>query len=183
MDVLGQPVLVLNATYVPVAIRTVRDAIVLLLLNKAELIKDEKNLLIRSEKLKLSAPRIILLTDYYKVPRKRHKLSRENIFLRDNYECVYCRRKLPTSRLTLDHVIPKSRWEEIAKERKPAEYHTWENLVTACRDCNTKKGNKLLHELKWELPENRSTNRRRIPLFSVSDQLAEKFGWAEYIRT
>lgn len=139
MDVLTQPVLVLNATYVPVAIRTVKDAVILLILRKAELIKDEKSHFIRSEKLKLSTPRIILLTDYYKVPKRKHKLSRENIFLRDDHECVYCRRKLPSSKLTLDHVIPKSRWEEIPREKKPKDYHTWENLVTACRDCNTKK--------------------------------------------
>ncbi|MGJ4746408.1 HNH endonuclease [Leptospira sp. SA-E8] len=183
MDVLTQPVLVLNATYVPVAIRTVKDAVVLLILRKAELIKDEKSLFIRSEKLKLYTPRIILLTDYYKVPKRKHKLSRENIFLRDDHECVYCRRKLPSSKLTLDHVIPKSRWEEIPREKKPKDYHTWENLVTACRDCNSKKGNKLLQELKWEVPENRSTNKRRFPQFSVSTQLVEKFGWADYIRS
>ncbi|EPG67659.1 HNH endonuclease [Leptospira wolffii] len=183
MDVLAQPVLVLNATYVPVAIRTVKDAIILLVLNKAELVKDEKALLIRSEKVRFTAPRIILLTGYYKVPKRKHKLSRENIFLRDNHECVYCRRKYPSSRLTLDHVIPKSRWNEIPKDKKPLDYHTWENLVTACRDCNSKKGNKLLHELKWEIPENRSTNKRRFPQFSVSEQLAEKFGWEDYIRS
>lgn len=183
MDVLTQPVLVLNATYVPVAIRTVKDAVILLILRKAELIKDEKGLFIRSEKLKLATPRIILLTDYYKVPKRKHKLSRENIFLRDDHECVYCKRKLPSSRLTLDHVIPKSRWDEIPREKKPKDYHTWENLVTACRDCNSKKGNKLLQELKWDMPENRSTNKRRFPQFSVSTQLVEKFGWADYIRS
>ncbi|PJZ68287.1 HNH endonuclease [Leptospira perolatii] len=182
MDVLAQPVLVLNATFVPVGIRTVRDAIVLLILNKAQLIRDEKDLWIRSERIKFTTPRIILLTNYYRVPSKRHRLSRENIFLRDNHECVYCGRRLPASKLTLDHVIPKSRWHEVPETSKPGTYHTWENLVTACRECNTRKGNRLLHELKWEIPEKRSTNKRRIPHFSVSDQLAEKFGWADYIR-
>ncbi len=94
MDILAQPVLVLNAGYVPIGIRSVKDALILIILEKAQLIKDDKNFLIRSEKLKFTAPRIILLRDYYRVPPRKDRVSRENIFQRDNYHCVYCRKKI-----------------------------------------------------------------------------------------
>ncbi|WP_080442867.1 HNH endonuclease, partial [Leptospira interrogans] len=126
--------------------------------------------------------RIILLRDYYKVPPRKDKVSRENIFQRDNYHCVYCGKKFPSSKLTLDHVIPRSRWEHVPKKERPKEFNSWENLVAACKNCNTRKGNKLLTELKWNLPEeNRVTPKLRFPLFSITDQQAEKFGWREYI--
>ncbi|EMM73167.1 hypothetical protein LEP1GSC038_1393 [Leptospira weilii str. 2006001855] len=80
----------LNAGYVPIGIRSVKDALILIILEKAQLIKDDKNFLIRSEKLKFTAPRIILLRDYYRVPPRKDRVSRENIFQRDNYHCVYC---------------------------------------------------------------------------------------------
>lgn len=140
MDILAQPVLVLNAGYVPIGIRSVKDALILIILEKAQLIKDDKSLFIRSEKLRFTAPRIILLRDYYKVPPRKDKVSRENIFQRDNYHCVYCGKKFPSSKLTLDHVIPRSRWEHVPKKERPKEFNSWENLVAACKNCNTRKG-------------------------------------------
>ncbi|KAJ8448572.1 hypothetical protein Cgig2_012216 [Carnegiea gigantea] len=68
----------------------------------------------------------------------RNTLSRKNLFYRDDYMCQYCS---ATSNLTVDHVVPISqggKWE-------------WENLVTACAKCNSRKGKKTLEEAKMNL--------------------------------
>jgi len=70
----------------------------------------------------------------YVTPRKttRLKFSRENIYLRDGYTCQYCAQTFPPKQLTLDHVVPASKFG-----RKD-----WTNVVTACRACNHRKGNR-----------------------------------------
>ncbi len=70
----------------------------------------------------------------YVNPRRhaRIKFSRENIYLRDDYTCQYCGERQPARELTLDHVVPASK--QGKKE--------WENMVTACRTCNHRKGNR-----------------------------------------
>lgn len=60
------------------------------------------------------------------------RLSRQNIFLRDDHMCQYCLKKLPEKRLTIDHVIPLSKGGR----------HEWTNVVTACSHCNNRKGDK-----------------------------------------
>jgi|SRR5690242_19139088 5-methylcytosine-specific restriction endonuclease McrA len=59
------------------------------------------------------------------------RFSRSNVLLRDGHTCLYCQRRLPSSQLTLDHVIPRSQGGQ----------RSWENIVTACRPCNAKKAN------------------------------------------
>ncbi|MCE9499736.1 MAG: HNH endonuclease [Leptospira sp.] len=181
MDVLSQPVLVLNSGYMPVGIKSVRDAICMVLMEKADIIKEAANLFIRSEKLKLPAPRIILLINYNHLPKRKIRLSRQNILIRDNHTCSYCAKQLSASKLTLDHIIPKSRWAEIQKDRKATDFNSWENIVTACKECNTKKGSKLLSELKWKLPPIKKLDPRLTPLLFVSNKTAEEFGWNEYL--
>lgn len=63
--------------------------------------------------------------------------SRKNIFLRDNYMCQYCGKQCDANNLTYDHVIPKSRWNNNGMSPT-----CWTNIVTACVQCNRKKGNK-----------------------------------------
>ena len=118
MDVLSQPVLILNAGYMPVSIRSVRDAVCMLLLDKAEIIKAAEDVYIRSEKLKIPVPHIIALATYHNLPRKKLRVSRQNILERDNFTCVYCGKQPGHSKLTMDHIIPRSRWNEIQKENE-----------------------------------------------------------------
>ena len=92
-------------------------------------------------------PHVIRLVHYVRVPRTvKRKISRRALFARDNWRCVYC--GTSTGRLTLDHVIPRSKGGDS----------TWENVVTSCAPCNLRKGNRLLHEAHMELP-----NRPRPP--------------------
>ncbi len=81
-------------------------------------------------------PSIIVLAAFDRLPRKEVKFSRENIFQRDNHLCQYCRKKFDTRELNLDHVIPRDKGGVTS----------WENVVTSCISCNTKKGNKLPNE-------------------------------------
>jgi 5-methylcytosine-specific restriction endonuclease McrA len=69
-------------------------------------------------------------------------LTRENIFKRDNYTCVYCGYNDNTRKLTIDHVIPQSKGGP----------NTWDNLVTACGKCNGEKADLTLEEFGKEIP-------------------------------
>lgn len=118
-------VLVLNSSYEPIHITNWKRAVVLLLKEKAQALSN----------------RVIRLVNYVKLPLSRilsTKPSRQMIYKRDNHTCQYCG---STSRLTIDHVIPRCRGGE----------DTWENLVVACSSCNTKKGNTLLEQTNMKL--------------------------------
>lgn len=128
-------VLVLNASYEPLNITSWRRAVVLLIKGKAEQLENNKTLIYYHFPL----PSVIRLRHYVRVPYKRIPLTRRNILERDCYTCQYCNAQ--TEKLTLDHVIPRSRGGG----------DTWENIVTACVKCNIKKGNRTPKEAKMNL--------------------------------
>ena len=76
---LNSPVLTLNTGMVPIDICNVREAITLQVLNKAEAIKVDENQRIRSQYLSLPLPRVIMLVNFHKIPRKKVIHSRLNI--------------------------------------------------------------------------------------------------------
>jgi 5-methylcytosine-specific restriction endonuclease McrA len=120
--------LVLNASYQPLCVVPVRRALVLALKGKAEVLHTN-GLVFRSELLEISAPSVVRLHYFVKVPyRSRASLSRRAVLVRDNFECQYCGRPAEN----VDHVIPKSR----------GGLHTWDNVVAACRPCNSRKENR-----------------------------------------
>ena len=127
---IGGRVLVLNATYEPINVCTVRRAVVLLLKEKAELIERGRHEL-RSESSTLARPVVIRLVTYVKVPRDAHrrKITRRAVFARDSWTCQYCGSR---SNLTVDHVIPRSKGGESS----------WENIVASCAPCNRRKGDR-----------------------------------------
>lgn len=96
---------------------------------------------IRCVKFELAVPRIIRLLFYDRLPRRPVKLNRRNIFARDRSRCQYCGAKFPTSELSLDHVIPRSRGGEVS----------WTNIVCACVKCNVKKGGRTPKEAHMKL--------------------------------
>ena len=131
----GSRVLVLNATYEPINVCTVRRATVLLLKARAELLERGEGA-IHSERLEIDRPCVIRLQRYVRIPRDVHrrKITRKAVLARDAYTCQYCGRE--ASGLTVDHVIPRSRGGESV----------WENIVASCAPCNRKKGNRLPRE-------------------------------------
>jgi 5-methylcytosine-specific restriction endonuclease McrA len=132
------PVLLLNANYEPLNVCTTRRALGLLMTGKAEMIANGRGY-IHTVRLSVPRPSVIRLGYMVKRPRPKVKLTKQEIFRRDNYTCQYCavRRK----GMTVDHVIPRYRGGR----------HTWKNLVTACPECNRKKGGRMLSEARMSL--------------------------------
>ena len=128
---MGGRVLVLNATFEPINVCTVRRAVVLLLKEKAELLERGRWEL-HSESSTLARPVVIRLVTYVKVPRDAHrrKITRRAVFARDSWTCQYCGSR---SNLTVDHVIPRSKGGSSS----------WENIVASCAPCNRRKGDRL----------------------------------------
>jgi len=134
-----QHVLVLNASYEPLNVCSVRRAYVLVYKGKAEVIERLEQPL-RSATTSFAWPHVIRLVHYVRVPRAvKRKISRRALFARDGWRCAYC--GTSNSRLTLDHVQPRSRGGESI----------WENVVAACAPCNLRKGNRTLEESGMEL--------------------------------
>ena len=136
--VLASPVLVLNLNYVPINVSTVRRAIILLSKGKAELLENHPGA-VHTIAARMDAPSIIRLVYLVKRPFAPRKLSKKEIFLRDQYTCQYCGKRSPD--LTLDHVVP----------RRQRGAHTWENVVTACSRCNLHKAGRTPAEANMRL--------------------------------
>jgi 5-methylcytosine-specific restriction endonuclease McrA len=125
-------VLVLNASYEPINVCTVRRATVLLLKERAEIL-ERSTWSLHAETVTIRAPVVIRLTTYVRVPRDAHsrKITRRAIFARDRWTCQYCGRE--RSSLTVDHVIPRCKGGRSS----------WDNIVTCCAPCNRRKGDRL----------------------------------------
>jgi 5-methylcytosine-specific restriction endonuclease McrA len=132
-------VLVLNATYEPINVCTVRRAVVLLLKEKAELV-ERSEWQLHSATSQMSRPVVIRLVSYVKIPRDTHrrKITRRAVFARDDWTCQYCGSR---SNLTVDHVVPRSKGGGS----------TWDNIVASCAPCNRRKGNALLRQSGMQL--------------------------------
>lgn len=142
-------VLVLSSSYQPISKTSIEKAICLIYLGKAYSIKDSDKVL-RSVTTEIKIPLILVMPDAKYVKRRDIAFSKRSIFKRDGYACVYCGES-SKEQLTLDHVIPRNRWEEIKKARGvDFALNSFENCVTACRTCNQRKSNHLLSELGWE---------------------------------
>lgn len=139
--VLGQRVLVLNSSYEPLQLISTRRAVVLLLQEKAEVIEAAQQQL-RAQGFAIGVPLVIRLVRYIKIPRRmRLPCSRRGILARDRETCQYCGTQPGRIHLTIDHVMPRSR----------GGLTTWENVVTACRECNHRKGGRTPEEANMAL--------------------------------
>ncbi len=128
----------LNASFEPLNVCTVRRAHVLVYKGKAEMVEQLRQPL-RSAEDTFPWPHVIRLVHYVRVPRAvKRKISRRALFARDGHRCVYCG---SSGRLTLDHVVPRSRGGDSV----------WENVVTSCAPCNLRKGNRLPEEIEMRL--------------------------------
>ena len=130
-----QHVLVLNASYEPLNVCTVRRAHVLVYKGKAEVV-ERLDKPLRSSTGSFIWPHVIRLVHYVRVPRAiQRKISRRALFARDGWRCAYC--GTTNGRLTLDHIVPRSKGGESI----------WENVVTACAPCNLRKGDRTLEQV------------------------------------
>jgi 5-methylcytosine-specific restriction endonuclease McrA len=110
-----------------------RRAVVLVLKEKADIVASN-GVVFRSERVELPAPSVVRLRYFVNVPYKAHAaLTRRAVFARDGWVCQYC----GNAAENVDHVLPKSRGGG----------HVWDNVVAACRRCNSRKENRLPHEV------------------------------------
>jgi 5-methylcytosine-specific restriction endonuclease McrA len=139
-------VLVLNKSFLPVQITTVRRAFCLLYAGIAKAVNSQYETFdfdswrqvrveINDDAIGLvdrmiKVPRVILLIAYDRVPKRRVRFSRHNIFARDKNTCQYCGKRFATSDLNLDHVVPRSQGGVTS----------WGNVVCSCHRCNRLKG-------------------------------------------
>ena len=112
----------------------------MLCVGKVEVVKSYDRML-RAVSWTLQMPAVVRLTSFVKRKRVRIAMTRQNIFLRDDYQCQYCLKRLPARELTRDHVVPRSKGGGM----------TWENIVAACVDCNRDKGCRTPAEARMPL--------------------------------
>jgi 5-methylcytosine-specific restriction endonuclease McrA len=152
MSVLQERVLVLNRSWRPISVTSVRNAVTLVCQDAAKFVDPESYAtfdfeswkdaaafardavrFLRGSSWKILVPEVIVLSRYNGINKRQVKFSRRNIYHRDRNTCQYCGRTFRTQELTLDHVLPRSRGGRS----------TWENVVVACCDCNRRKDDRM----------------------------------------
>jgi 5-methylcytosine-specific restriction endonuclease McrA len=132
--------LLLNVTYEPLRVISWQKAITLLTLGKVEVIA-EYDREIHSVSFRIKLPSVVRLLRLVKWRSGPVKFSRRNIYARDHEKCQYCGKNLHRQEITYDHVIPKSQGGDTS----------WDNVVTCCLDCNSKKGGRTPHQAGMKL--------------------------------
>jgi 5-methylcytosine-specific restriction endonuclease McrA len=195
-EALSDHVLVLNRSWLAIHVVTVRRAFGLLLRDLAEAIdtddgsytgydftswvelsearrdflSDDGEDYIRTVRHHIRAPKIVRLLFYDRIPKRQVKLNRRNIYARDGNRCQYCGRRYPTSELSIDHVLPKSR----------GGLTTWDNVVCCCTDCNVKKGGRTPRETGARLVR-KPAKPRRSPLVTVKLRRDKYQSWRQFL--
>ncbi len=133
--------LVLNHSYEPLQVVGWQRAVTLLFQGKAEVI-EEHDTEIHSISFSMKIPSVLRMLSMVRLKRRVPvKFTRANIFARDGCKCGYCGEKFPTEELTFDHVVP------VAAGGKK----TWENIITACVDCNSRKAGRTPQQAGMKL--------------------------------
>jgi 5-methylcytosine-specific restriction endonuclease McrA len=160
---LNQNVLVLNRLWQAVNICSARRAFSLLYLGEAQVVDSQSgdyqtfnfkqwhdfsqshvssdHEVVHTISFKIRVPKIIVLLMFDRMPKKEVKLTRQNVFDRDQNTCQYCGKTLDRKDLNIDHVVPRDKGGTT----------TWENVVCSCIPCNTRKSNHLPHEIGMKL--------------------------------
>jgi len=193
---LGLSVLVLNRSFVAVHVTNVRRAITLLFRELAEVVHVEdghygaysfdswrelsemeaalgeglEHDWIRGVGYQLRAPRVIRLMECDRGPRQGLRFNRRNVFARDGNRCQYCGRNYPTSELSLDHVMPRSRGGDTS----------WENIVCACVACNVRKGGRTPQEARMQLIR-QPVKPKRSPLLALKLGNPKYASWKSFV--
>ena len=118
--------LLLNADMQPVSLLPLstvdwQEAIRYMVLDKVEVLSWHDDWIVHSAVWETRVPAVIMLKEYQR-PKHTMRLSKRNVFLRDQYECQYCGVEVTEQTATLDHVHPVSKGGKTS----------WENSTTAC---------------------------------------------------
>lgn len=164
-------VLVLNSSYLPINVVDWKRAVCLVHTGKAEVLSQD-NVIIRSPSTEIFKPTVVRLLCYNKIPNTTTKFNRMGVFTRDRFTCQYCGKKLPVDKLTVDHVTPKRFGGKT----------TWDNVVTCCVPCNTKKSDRTPQQSGMKLlSQPKSTY--YAPYLMIKKMFSDKHleKWAPYI--
>jgi len=118
----------------------------------------------------IPVPRVIVLIHYDRVPRRHVRFSRVNIFSRDRFTCQYCEIRLPRAELNLDHVVPRAQGGRT----------TWENVVCCCVSCNRRKGGRTPEQAGLRL-QSRPVRPRWTPLMSLAVSSVRYHEWRPFL--
>jgi 5-methylcytosine-specific restriction endonuclease McrA len=162
-------VLLLNASFEPLRVITLRRAIGLIVAGKAEVLAEGSGE-IHSEWLTLPVPAVVRLRYMVKVPfTSTIPLSRRAVLVRDARHCQFTHCERPAA--TVDHVVPRSRGGT----------HEWTNVIAACSQCNARKGDKTLQELGWRLRRPPLAPRGAIVLLTAAGVAEPPKIWAQFL--
>lgn len=161
--------LLLNQSYEPVNAIPWKRAICLIMLGKAETVEEYERE-VRSAKKSFRIPAVVRLVSPFRRHKKRVKFSKQHVFARDRWKCQYCGQKKPADELTQDHVVPKSRGGKTC----------WENIVTACRACNTTKANRTPQESGMR-PMTVPQKPDWVPVFAIKTSQAMPEQWKNFV--
>ena len=188
---LDRQVLVLNRLWQAINVCSVRRAFTLLSAGQAQVVDadEDRNFLthdfeswrdlserepeeemVHTISFKIRVPRVIVLLLFDRMPKKEVKFTRANIFERDKSTCQYCGIHFDRRDLNLDHVIPRDR----------GGLTSWENIVCSCIPCNTRKGNRLAHQVGMRLIKKPERPRWRPFLHITFDSKVHE-SWRHFI--
>jgi 5-methylcytosine-specific restriction endonuclease McrA len=166
----ARKVLILNQSFEPLQVCTARRAVRLLFTGKAERIEDSPHV-VRSPSTTLRLPSVIRLHHFVRLPvSPTISFNKKNILKRDGFTCQYCGRN-GGERMTIDHIVPKSLGGRTV----------WENVVSACRACNLRKGNKSPHEAGMRLRHPPTRPRSAAVLGILAHASAQHEVWRKYL--
>lgn len=183
---LNSSVLVLNRSFLPIDVASVRRAFSLLYCGGARAVDPSYQTFdfndwktggggvdaewIGSTSGAVPVPRVIVLTAFDRVPRRQIRFSRTNVFSRDRFTCQYCGLSPPRSGLNLDHVVPRTQGGRT----------TWENVVCCCVSCNRRKGGRTPKQAGLLL-RREPARPRWTPLMSVSASKVRYHEWRPFL--
>ncbi len=177
-------VLVLNADFQPFKLCSWKSGLIQVIVETKEgaypVEYYDKWVILDSSGRKYQIPAVIALKKYVKAGEKRAAYTKTNVFTRDMMNCQYCGDKFTKSELTVDHVIAKSRWKALGNKGKSTCY---ENIVTACIPCNSRKGSRTCQEVDM-YPINKPVKASRREIFVKRLRLIKDvpFEWESYVK-
>jgi 5-methylcytosine-specific restriction endonuclease McrA len=161
------PVLVLNVNFEPLNVCNTARAMGLVVLGKAEIIQNGRGTICTPTRT-YERPSVIRLQYMVHRPHPHVRLCKREIFRRDGFRCQYCGQ--PSAHLTLDHVIPRYRGGVYA----------WDNLVSACPQCNRRKGHRTPQEAGMSL-RSYPAEPSATALYLYGQYLLGNQEWAPYL--
>jgi len=186
LAMMNSNVLVLNRSYLPIHVTSVRRAFSLIYQGIARAIDEQYQTFDFESWAELRAasdgetigtshgpivvPRVIVLVAFDRIPKRHVRFSRLNIFARDDFTCQYCKKRGPRSDLNLDHVIPRALGGRS----------TWDNVVCSCLHCNRKKGGRTPRQAGMKLAK-QPAKPRWTPLSNLVSSSVRYKEWRPFL--